>query len=326
MTVAIRPVVQRSVSNFQAVATRRRRRGSCRCCTAVNYGGRPGAGSACKSWTPRRLTASRQRITELCEHPSRRATSVIDAPAFSSSIPCRRRRSSSSGLPCGRMSRAYRAKQSMSIIYAHLNNEASPLTELNVRLESQVESLTRALTESRAQQTATAEILRVISSSPTDLQPMAQAIADSASRLCDCTFVGVFRFDGELIHWVAARGASPEQEDALRSVWPRPPGPDTPAGRTILARATCHVHDTASDAAYTGNSLQAARATLMIRSFLGVPMVRDGDRPASLRSPVLRSGRSPNWRSPSSRPSPTRLSLRSRTCACSPSSRRATAS
>src|SRR5205809_7072524 len=123
MTVAIRPVVQRSVSKSQAVAPRRRRRGSCRCCAAVNFGGRPGAGFAVKALRPRRRTTSRQRITELCEHPSRRATSVTDAPAFSSSIPRRRRRSSSSGLPCGRMPRQYRARHQMSITYAHVNNQ-----------------------------------------------------------------------------------------------------------------------------------------------------------------------------------------------------------
>src|SRR5437667_3176188 len=125
MTVAIRPVVQRSVSKSQAVAPRRRRRGSCRCCAAVNFGGRPGAGFAVKALRPRRRTTSRQRITELCEHPSRRATSVTDAPAFSSSIPRRRRRSSSSGLPCGRMPRQYRARHQMSITYAHVNNAAN---------------------------------------------------------------------------------------------------------------------------------------------------------------------------------------------------------
>src|SRR5881628_1057116 len=122
MTVAIRPVVQRSVSKSQVVAPRSRRRGSCRCCAVVNFGGRPGAGFAVKALRPRRRTASRQRITELCEHPSRRATSVTDAPAFSSSIPRRRRRSNSSGLPCGRMPRQYRARHQMSITYAHVNN------------------------------------------------------------------------------------------------------------------------------------------------------------------------------------------------------------
>jgi GAF domain-containing protein len=135
----------------------------------------------------------------------------------------------------------------------------------------------RSFTETKEaleRQTATSEILSVISSSPTDVQPVAQAIADSARRLCDCTAVGVFRFDGELIHWVAARGASPEQEDVLRRAWPRPPGPDTLAGRTILARATCHIHDAASDAYLAG---RATLATLAVRTFLGVPLLRDGE-------------------------------------------------
>jgi hypothetical protein len=88
--------------------------------------------------------------------------------------------------------------------------------------------LERSLAESLEQQTATAEVLRVISSSPTDLTPVAQAIADSAGQLCGCAFSAVFRSDGELIHRVAARGTSREQEEALRLAWPRPPGRDTP--------------------------------------------------------------------------------------------------
>src|SRR5713226_9264405 len=132
MTVAIRPVVQRSVSYSQVVAPRRRRRGSCRCCAAVNFGGRPGAGFAVKAVSPRRRTASRQRITELCEHPSWRATSVTNAPAFSNSIPRRRRRSSSSGLPCGRMSREYRTRHQMSITNAHLNKNGRSFDVLYV--------------------------------------------------------------------------------------------------------------------------------------------------------------------------------------------------
>src|SRR2546428_8471218 len=146
MTVAIRPVVQRSVSKSQVVAPRRRRRGSCRCCAVVNFGGRPGAGFAVKAWRPRRRTASRQRITELCEHPSRRATSVTEAPAFSSSIPRRRRRSSSSGLPGGRMPQEYRARHQMSITYAHVNN--NDVLTLDVAVLAQ--SLEKALDQKRS--------------------------------------------------------------------------------------------------------------------------------------------------------------------------------
>jgi GAF domain-containing protein/CheY-like chemotaxis protein len=114
--------------------------------------------------------------------------------------------------------------------------------------------------------------LRVISRSPGDLQPVAQAIADSACRLCSCTYAGVFRFDGELIHWVAAWGTSAEQEETLRSFWPRPPDNNTLTGRTILARGICHVHDAAADASYAA----VARAALAIRTWLGVPMMLEG--------------------------------------------------
>ena len=107
--------------------------------------------------------------------------------------------------------------------------------------------LQRELTEAWEQQTATSEILRVISRSPTSLEPTAQAIADSAGRLCSCAYSAVFRFDGELIHWVAARGASGVQVDALRGVWPRPPDRETLVGRVVLARDTLHIRDAASD-------------------------------------------------------------------------------
>ena len=136
--------------------------------------------------------------------------------------------------------------------------------------------LERSLAESLEQQTATAEILRVISSSPTDLTPVAQAIADSAAQLCGCAFSAVFRSDGKLIHRVAARGTSREQEEALRLAWPRPPGRDTLVGRTILTGETLHFHDAESDPSYMVPARPAVRAALAIRSWLGVPMLREG--------------------------------------------------
>jgi len=63
-------------------------------------------------------------MTELCEHPSRRDTSVIDAPAFNRSTARRRRRSNSSGLPCGLIPEEYTSEAQMSITYAQINNFA----------------------------------------------------------------------------------------------------------------------------------------------------------------------------------------------------------
>lgn len=171
-------------------------------------------------------------------------------------------------------------------------NESSTIQALEERLaeslkreRASAETLQekdRALTAAWDQQAATSEILRIISRSPTDLAPVAWAIAEHAGRLCACTYAAVFRFDGELIHWVAARGASAAQEEALRAVWPRPADRETLVGRTILAGETLHIEDATSDPTYTSGHhplrrvMPAALTTLAIRSVLNVPMLREG--------------------------------------------------
>ena len=77
------------------------------------------------------------------------------------------------------------------------------------RLHDQVTARTRELSEALEQQTATSEVLRVISSSPTDLQPVFEAIVRSAVPLCGSLFANVFRFDGELLHFVAGHNVGP---------------------------------------------------------------------------------------------------------------------
>ena len=73
------------------------------------------------------------------------------------------------------------------------------------------------------QQTATSEILSVIPTSPTDVQPVFDAIAEAAARLFHAWSASVFRFDGELIHVGALNGASPESNVGFRQSFPRPP-------------------------------------------------------------------------------------------------------
>ena len=112
-----------------------------------------------------------------------------------------------------------KAKAKRPLIGKAPTKGAARVHELEKRLaetSALLQEKDRALTEAWDQQTATSEILRIISRSPTDLAPVARAIAERAGRLCDCTYTAVFRFDGELIHWVAARGASSAQEEALR--------------------------------------------------------------------------------------------------------------
>ena len=77
----------------------------------------------------------------------------------------------------------------------------------NVRLFQELEARNRELTEALEQQTATAEILRVISSSPTDLQPVMDAVAENAARVCGATDSSIFRLEGELLRLVARHGS-----------------------------------------------------------------------------------------------------------------------
>jgi GAF domain-containing protein len=142
----------------------------------------------------------------------------------------------------------------------------------NVRLFTELEARNRELTEALEQQTATAEILRVISSSPTDVQPVFDAIARSAARLCEAVAGNVVRFDGRLIHLAAEHGNTPEAAEANRRVFPRSADRGSVTGRAILTRAVVHV-DVAKDPEYEVKAIPEAG----IRTVLAVPMLRDGD-------------------------------------------------
>ena len=93
----------------------------------------------------------------------------------------------------------------------------------NVRLFKELEERNRQITEALEQQTATSEILRVISSSPTDTQPVFDTIVRNAVVLCGALFGAVYRFDGELLHLVAHHNYSPEVLDLERRIYPMRP-------------------------------------------------------------------------------------------------------
>ena len=134
----------------------------------------------------------------------------------------------------------------------------------------------RLLTETREaleRQTATAEILRVISSSPTDVQPTFDAIAAAAKTLTGATIGSVFRFDGSLIHYVAHHGLTAAEIDAAQGVFPRPPGRGSLAARAIMTREVVHVADLTADPEFEHPSV----AQTGLRTMLSVPMLRDGN-------------------------------------------------
>ncbi len=146
----------------------------------------------------------------------------------------------------------------------------------NVRLFKELESRNSALSESLEQQTATSEILRVISSSPTDAQPVFDVIVQSAVRLCGARFGRVYRYDGALIHAVAHHGLSAVGLEALRQRFPRPADDVTIAGRVILTRQPIFVTDVEQDEGVPDLSRQLIRA-LGTRSQVTVPMLRSGE-------------------------------------------------
>jgi GAF domain-containing protein len=142
----------------------------------------------------------------------------------------------------------------------------------NVRLFTELEARNRDLTEALEQQTATSEILRVISQSQTDVQPVFEAIAAAALKLCEAASGGVYTFDGELIHVGALAVVNPEGADALRKLFPRPPSRDMTATRAILTRAVATVPDVLADPDF---AFQAAALAGGFRSVLAVPLMRD---------------------------------------------------
>jgi signal transduction histidine kinase len=143
----------------------------------------------------------------------------------------------------------------------------------NVRLFKELESRNSDLGEALEQQTATGEILSVISSSPTNTQPVFDAIVRSSVKLCDGLFGAVFLLRDGLVHMVAHHNLPPEALEATRQIFPGPPSPDVGAGRAILTQSVVHIPDVDLDEHYRALPLRQA---LGHRSLLCVPMLRDG--------------------------------------------------
>jgi two-component system, NtrC family, sensor kinase len=143
----------------------------------------------------------------------------------------------------------------------------------NARLFETEQQRTKELMESLEQQTATSEILRVISNSVTDVQPVFAAIAASATRLCDAVNSLVIRFDGRVMHLMAHHNVIPERLDALERLFPLPPSRGSVAGRSILGRVAVQVADITHDREY----VLPTATTAGYRTALAVPMLHDDD-------------------------------------------------
>ena len=148
--------------------------------------------------------------------------------------------------------------------------ELSQLKEELRRVSEKLESREDELAEALEQQTATSEILRVIASSPTDIQPVLDAVVESAARLCDATDGLIARIDGDvLIPGVAKYGSMPVPEARRLSY-------GTPVGRAIIDRETVHVHDLKSEVETEFPHSKPRQAISGVRTLLTTPLLPKG--------------------------------------------------
>jgi GAF domain-containing protein len=129
--------------------------------------------------------------------------------------------------------------------------------------------LLNELRESLQQQTATADVLEVISRSAFDLQPVFETVAESSVRLCGADKAFIFRFDGQLLRMVAAYNSSPEFMEWVEQN-PIRPGRHSGSARAALERRTVHIPDVQADPEYS----YGAKSVEAIRTILGVPILK----------------------------------------------------
>jgi GAF domain-containing protein len=137
----------------------------------------------------------------------------------------------------------------------------------NVRLFQELEARNRDLTEALEQQTATSEILRVIASSPTDIQPVLDTVAESAARLCDANDSHIRLIDGTVLRLVASCGSILLPEKYI------PINRDRPTGRAVTDRQTVHVHDLVAELDAEFRTIQQRTGA---RTVLVTPLLREG--------------------------------------------------
>ena len=132
------------------------------------------------------------------------------------------------------------------------------------------------LREALDQQTATAEVLRVISGSATDVQPVFEAITARAATLCAAEFSAVARFEDGLLRLVAVTNLLPDEAKAFHSLFPRQPHRGFVMGRAFVEGRTVHVEDVLADPDYDPRTREILQSLTGYRTFLGVPILRDG--------------------------------------------------
>ena len=146
----------------------------------------------------------------------------------------------------------------------------------NTRLLSELRQRTDDLSEALDQQTATSEVLTVISSSPGDLGPVFQAMLENAVRICDASFGMLFRNEQGLMRAVAMVGV-PSEFAEFWNRGPQRPGPRTAFGRIVEKKEAVHIADVKTEPAYVeGEPVFVAAVNLGgFRTLLNIPMLKE---------------------------------------------------
>ena len=144
--------------------------------------------------------------------------------------------------------------------------------------EAEVTQLRRELHEARDQQTATAQVLQVISSSPGDLEPVFVTILENAARLCEATFGNVYLWDSRAFCLVAAHNTPPAFAESRKRA-PFRPNPGHPFQSLIETKQVFHVADVAALPGYQERDPQIVEPVELggVRTCLGVPMLKDNN-------------------------------------------------
>jgi signal transduction histidine kinase len=156
-------------------------------------------------------------------------------------------------------------RDELGTLAANLNRMSEELG----RLYQQIETRNRELSESLEQQTATSDILGVIASSPTEIQPVLDAVAASAARLCDANDAQILLVSGDSVQRVAAFGELPAvQNTPLNRGWP--------GSRAIIDRETIHIHDITTQMETEFPEVKEFQARWGHRTVLATPLLREG--------------------------------------------------
>ena len=147
----------------------------------------------------------------------------------------------------------------------------------NVRLLTELRKRTDELSESLQQQTATADVLKVISSSPGDLEPVFEAMLEKAVQICDAKFGNLFLREGDVFRICATHGAPPAYVDFLRSEQMFQLNPSVGLGVLVKTKEPYRLADIAAEPTHGDKLRQATISVAGARSLVGIPMLKDNE-------------------------------------------------